>query len=241
MAYQQNQHGQQQSQEQGDRNRLQLNFGFNTPSNYTAEQGRALPTTPSSFPQPVPNATTGQQEMWGTQQGNSGINSQGYFYNNPNQYQQYANQGGVSTPGATTPGYRPQAGFQDVTNGLAHQFQHQSLGTNSPRSTSPYRQATPTGQRSRTASSQPQYGNFLNAAAGAGQQPQAPSIYDDEPPPKNAEKYSTVISERGRLQKLLTQEFFKENVERARARNERYLTLWKPLQDVRFFVRRCTD
>lgn len=51
--------------------------------------------------------------------------------------------------------------------------------------------------------------------------PQGPSIYDEEPPAKNSDKYSTTISERMKLQKLLTQEFFKENVERARARNER--------------------
>ena len=51
--------------------------------------------------------------------------------------------------------------------------------------------------------------------------PQGPSIFDDEPPTKNPEKYSTTITERGKLQKMLTQEFFKENVERARARNER--------------------
>ena len=53
-------------------------------------------------------------------------------------------------------------------------------------------------------------------------QPQGLSVYDDEPPPKNAEKYSTAITERVKVQKMLTQEFFKENVERARARNERY-------------------
>jgi protein-serine/threonine kinase len=51
--------------------------------------------------------------------------------------------------------------------------------------------------------------------------PPGPTIYDDEPPPKNGEKYSNTITERVRLQKMLTQEFFKENVERARDRNER--------------------
>lgn len=51
--------------------------------------------------------------------------------------------------------------------------------------------------------------------------PQAANTYDDEPPPKNAEKYSSTVADRVKLQKMLTQEFFKENVERARARNER--------------------
>jgi hypothetical protein len=49
-------------------NRLQLNFGFQGAQNFGgAEQGRAYPTTPSTFPQPFPN-TQGQQEVWGTAQ-----------------------------------------------------------------------------------------------------------------------------------------------------------------------------
>lgn len=52
--------------------------------------------------------------------------------------------------------------------------------------------------------------------------PQQASIFDDEPATKNPDKYSSAITERVKVQKLLTQEFFKENVERARARNERY-------------------
>ena len=66
---------------------------------------------------------------------------------------------------------------------------------------------------------QPQYGSYLNAPMPS--QPARPSIYDDEPSPKNPERYATTITERVKLQKMLTQEFFKENVERARARNER--------------------
>lgn len=214
MAYQQ--------QQQNDRNpnRLHLNFGggFNNPPNFAAEQGRAFPTTPSTFPQPFPDAR-GQQDVWGTGQGTSGINSQGYFYNNPS-FQQYGN---LPSPAGSS-GYRSPGGFNDVTNGLAHQFQHQNLGGNTPRSASPYqRQASPANARPRTGGQggqQAQYGGYLSAPTTS--QPQQPSIYDDEPPPKNAEKYSTTITERVKLQKMLTQEFFKENVERARARNERY-------------------
>ena len=217
MAYQQQQ---QQQQDNRNPNRLHLNFGggggYQQP-NFAAEQGRAFPTTPSTFPQPFPNAA-GQQEVWGTQQGTSGINAQGYFYNNPTPYNQYGQQQGASTPG----GYRsPQQGY-DVTNGLAHQFQHQNLGGNTPRSASPYnRQPSPANSRPRTGGQpgQQQYGGFLGA--GGYQQPQGPSIYDEEAPPKNSDKYSTAITERVKLQKMLTQEFFKENVERARARNER--------------------
>ena len=120
-------------------------------------------------------------------------------------------------------GYRsPGGGLNDVTNGLAHQFQHQNLGGNTPRSASPYgRQPSPgTSSRPRTGG-QTQYGSYLGG--GMNSVPQGPSIYDDEPPPKNPDKYSTAITERVKLQKMLTQEFFKENVERARARNERFV------------------
>lgn len=220
MAYQQQQ--QQQAGEQRNPNRLQLNFGLNSPPNFAAEQGRAFPTTPSTFPQPLPDAR-GNQDVWGTGQATSGINNQGYFYNNPS-FQQYNNLSSPSTPGAGPGGYRSPGGFGDVNGGLAHQFQHQNLGGgNTPRSASPYqRQASPANpSRPRTAgqTGQQQYGSYLNAPMPS--QPTGPSIYDDEPPPKNPEKYSTTITERVKLQKMLTQEFFKENVERARARNER--------------------
>lgn len=199
-------------------NRLHLNFGFNNNQpNFAADQGRAFPTTPSTFPQPFPNAA-GQQEVWGTQQSTSGITQQGYFYNNPPVYNQY--QAGLASPGT---GYRSPGGFgNDVNGGLAHQFQHQNLGGNTPRSASPYqRQGTPNSSRPRTAgqTGQAQYGSYLNAPMPS--QPQQPSIYDDEPPTKNPDKYSTAVTERAKLQKMLAQEFFKENVERARARNER--------------------
>lgn len=226
MAYQQHQQQQappqgQQAGGQNQQNRLHLNFGFTNSPNYAAEQGRAFPTTPSTFPQPFPNAA-GQQEVWGAQQPSSGINSQGYFYNNPStafqqqQQQQYAG----ASPGA---GYRSPGGFDQVTNGLAHQFQHQNLGGNTPRSASPYnRQPSPANApRPRTAgaTTSSQYSGYLSAPVP--QLPPQASIYDDEPPVKNPEKYSTSITERVKVQKLLTQEFFRENVERARARNER--------------------
>jgi protein-serine/threonine kinase len=215
---------QQQSQQQqlpadpnSAQNRLHLNFGFTNSPNFAAEQGRAFPTTPSTFPQPFPNAA-GQQEVWGAQPASSGINSQGYFYNsNPAAYQQqFAN----ASPAA---GYRSPGGFDQMTNGLAHQFQHQNLGGNTPRSASPYnRQPSPANARPRTAgaTTSPGYSTYLSAPVP--QMPPQPSIYDDEPPVKNSEKYSSSITERMKVQKLLTQEFFRENVERARARNERY-------------------
>ncbi|KXT03960.1 hypothetical protein AC578_9295 [Pseudocercospora eumusae] len=215
MSYNQQQQAQQPSGDSRNPNRLQLNFGFTNQPNFAAEQGRAFPTTPSTFPQPFPNSA-GQQEVWGAQQTTSGISSQGYFYNNPTAYQQYSSN---VSPAA---GYRSPAGFNDVTNGLAHQFQHQHLGGNTPRSASPYnRQPSPATARPRTAGDpRGAYANsYLNAPMPA--MPQQPSIYDDEPPQKNPDKYSSTITERVKVQKMLTQEFFKENVERARARNER--------------------
>ncbi|KXT12477.1 hypothetical protein AC579_7362 [Pseudocercospora musae] len=215
MSYNQQQQAQQPSGDSRNPNRLQLNFGFTNQPNFAAEQGRAFPTTPSTFPQPFPNSA-GQQEVWGAQQTTSGINSQGYFYNNPTAYQQYSSN---VSPAA---GYRSPGGFNDVTNGLAHQFQHQHLGGNTPRSASPYnRQPSPATARPRTAGDpRGAYANsYLNAPMPA--MPQQPSLYDDEPPQKNPDKYSSTITERVKVQKMLTQEFFKENVERARARNER--------------------
>ena len=192
-------------------NRLHLNFGFNNQLN-VGDGGRAFPTTPSTFPQPL-----GQQEVWGTQQTTSGITNQGYFYNNPNPYQ-HLGAGAAGTPLSPSPvggGFRSPGGFTDVTNGLAHQFQHQNLGGNSARAGSPYNRQPSPSSRPRTGGNQ-QYASYL------GGPPPGPTIYDDEPPPKNGEKYSNTITERVRLQKMLTQEFFKENVERARDRNERW-------------------
>jgi protein-serine/threonine kinase len=201
-------------------NRLQLNFGGgygNTQQNFTAEQARAYPTTPSTFPQPFPNAA-GQQEVWGAQSPQTGMNGQGYFANfNPNPYgNQYQQPMPSPGPGA---GFRaPTTGFNEVTNGFAQQM---NLGGNTPRSASPYnRNASPANARPRTGNSQQQYGaTYLHAPMP--QQPAQPSIYDDVAPPKNPEKYSAALSERVRHQKLLTGEFFKENVERAKTRNER--------------------
>jgi len=53
-------------------NRLQLNFAFGggdrNNQQYQQEVGRAFPTTPSTFPQPVYPNQAGQQEVWGAQQ-----------------------------------------------------------------------------------------------------------------------------------------------------------------------------
>jgi protein-serine/threonine kinase len=138
----------------------------------------------------------------------------------------------------------PQAAatFNDATNGLAQQFAHQNLGGNTPRSASPYaRQPSPNAnpqqphpthqahqphqqqqqQRPRTAGSTPQqgqYGNFLS--------PQVPaqnllSLNDEEPPPKNPDKFADNVVRKAKVSTGLVNTFFKDNVQRARDRNGR--------------------
>ncbi|EKG19532.1 hypothetical protein MPH_03396 [Macrophomina phaseolina MS6] len=203
-------------------NRLHLNFGFNNNNdrNFAAEQGRAYPTTPSTFPQPVYPNQNGQQEVWGTQQANNAYGGAGYFMNAQGGYSpQYQ---GMQPPQAA---YRAPQGYNDGTNGLVHQFSNQNLGT--PRSGSPYgRQPSPNAQRPRTAGSsgqqQQQYGNYLSAHMPGQHQP---SLNDDEPPQKNPDKYTDNIVKRARLSTGLVSDFFRQSVQRARDRNARALEL----------------
>jgi protein-serine/threonine kinase len=138
---------------------------------------------------------------------------------------------------------QPAATFHDATNGLAQQLAHQNLGGNPTRSVSPYaRQPSPNTnpqqpqqvhpahqqpqqpQRPRTAGSTPQqgqYGNFLS--------PQVPaqnllSLNDEEPPPKNPDKYADNVVRKAKVSTGLVNTFFKDNVQRARDRNGRYVS-----------------
>ena len=151
----------QQQQQQQQQNRLQLNFGFgggDRNANYNQDSsGRAFPTTPSTFPQPV-----GQQEVWGTQQNNNGYGN-GYFMNPYQQAQYQGQQGNLQAPNA--------ARFNEAANGLVHQLSHQHLGG---RSSSPYgRQPSPNQQRPRTAGATGQLGGYAV--------PRQPSLFDEEP------------------------------------------------------------
>lgn len=201
-------------------NRLHLNFGFNNNNNdrnFAAEQGRAYPTTPSTFPQPVYPNQNGQQEVWGTQQGNNAYGGAGYFVNPQGYSAPY--QPGMQPPPQQA--FRTPQGYNDGTNGLVHQFSNQNLGT--PRSGSPYgrQPTTPNAQRPRTAGSsgQPQqYGGYLSAHMPGQHQP---SLNDDEPPPKNPDKYTDNIIKRSRLSTGLVSDFFRQSVQRARDRNAR--------------------
>ncbi|KAL9083966.1 MAG: hypothetical protein Q9165_008309 [Trypethelium subeluteriae] len=214
-------------------NRLHLNFGLND-RNFAAEQGRAFPTTPSSFPQPVyPNAA-GQREVWGAQPTTTGTNAAGYFANNPYHvpYQQANNM-------QSTGPYRA-AQYDSATNGLVHQFSHQNLGGGTPRSSSPYTRQPSPGQRPRTAGSsapqqqqqqqhgQQQYGNFLQP----GQAPSpAPFSEDEEPPVKNPDQFTDNVMKRAKVSTEQVGAFFRENVGRARERNKRQQKLEQILND----------
>ena len=196
-------------------NRLQLNFGL------TDNRQQAYPTTPSTFPQPFPNSN-GQQEVWGTQQTNTGYGNAGYFMNNPYQAAGFAQQANnlPTTGGASS--FRSPAAYNDGTNGLIHQFSHQNLGGGTPRSGSPYgRQPSPASQRPRTAgapSNQSQYGNFLSPQVPV---PNAQSLNDEEPPAKNPDRYGENVSKKAKVCTGLVSTFFKDNVQRARDRNGR--------------------
>lgn len=214
--------GQQHPNQQQQPNRLQLNFGFQNPNGFQAEQGRAFPTTPSTFPQPYPNSA-GQQEVWGTNQNpNSGFTPAGYFANTPYpaQLQQQQQQNNLQAPSQAYRSPVGQAQYNDGTGGLVQQFQHQNLGS-SPRSASPYgrqpspaapRQAVPARQPSQTA-----YNQYLSSTLPS----QGPASYDDEPPMKNPERFSSNVTSRAKLQTELVGTFFKDSVERARDRNAR--------------------
>ena len=217
-------------------NRLHLNFNFQNQHNFAAEQGRAFPTTPSTFPQPYPNAA-GQQEVWGTNSNpNSGFTQSGYFMNNPytssmqqtqnnlqNNLQSPANLQSPSAQYARSP--LSPGGYQDATNGLAAQLAHQNLG----RAPSPYGRQPSPAQRPKTNNTQqqPQYGQFLGQAPAAREQP---SVFDDEPPMKNPQRFSSSISNRAKVQTELVGTFFKDSVERARERNGRSVQSNMPIE-----------
>jgi protein-serine/threonine kinase len=219
-------------------NRLQLNFGFNNERNNPAvNDPRQFPTTPSTFPQPVYPNQNGQQEVLGTapQQQYPPTN----YFVHPYQQQQYQQPGNM----APNPPYRspPPPGNQvpvgaqafqnDPANGLAQQFAHQNLGGSTPRSASPYARHPSPGngqhngqQRPRTAGAtggqaHAQYGTHLSP-----QLPMAtpqPSLNDDEPPPKNPDRYGDNVLKKAKVSSGLVGTFFKDNVQRARDRNLR--------------------
>jgi protein-serine/threonine kinase len=194
-------------------NRLQLNFGGANRNEQFQDGGRAFPTTPSTFPQPVYPNQAGQQEVWGTTPQGNGFSAGGGYFPNPyqqNQQTQYQGQQG------NLQAQHLQQRFD--ANGLAQQLSSQHLGGNG-RSGSPYgRQPSPNPQRPRTADNRGGYGYGAHAGA---QGPRQPSLYDEEAPKKAPEKYSESIDKQATLSKGLVNTFFKDSVQRARDRNQR--------------------
>ncbi|KAH7114480.1 kinase-like domain-containing protein [Dendryphion nanum] len=206
-------------QQQQNNNRLQLNFGFGggDRNQQYSQDGRAYPTTPSTFPQPVYPNQAGQQEVWGTQQQQTGFgypSNYGYFNNGQGQQQaQYQGQ----SPNLQASN---QQRFNEAANGLVQQLSHQHLGGGG-RSGSPYgRQPSPNQQRPRTAGDRNQYGSPLGA-----QVPRQPSLNDEDPPQKDPAKYGEGVFRQTKMSTNLVSTFFKDSVQRARDRNQRALEL----------------
>ena len=216
-------------------NRLQLNFGNNDRNMQFSD--RAYPTTPSTFPQPVFQGQ-GAQDGYGQQQAsngygggtNGGGGAGGYFNNNSNPYSpgfppqqqvQQPQQGYQQGFQAPQPSYQPrQPGYNDGPNGLAQQLSHQHLG-NAPRPPAAYPPQAPPSQRPRATGppehNQPRTPLLPLAPNAAVQQSSKADL-----PEKAAEPYIGLNSKQNAI---LTGEyvsnFFKQNVGRARDRNER--------------------
>lgn len=199
--------------------RLHLNIGL-TDRTFNPQDGRAYPTTPSTFPQPVFPDQHGQQQVWGTQQGTTNAYVGGppsYFVQNVNLQNQFQGQQGTSSPVAQSPYRPPGAGFNDGTNGLVHQFSNQNLGgaANAAAAPSYSRGVSPAPSRPRTAGApvpQQMAGHLSPGVSGAAL---------EELPPKNPDKYADNVFRRCKMSTEMVATFFKENVQRAKDRNTR--------------------
>lgn len=213
-------------------NRWHLNIN----NDRQAYSDRNYPTTPSTFPTPIPGfpnqaqgggqqaqAQSSQQQQ--PQPYSTGFAPSGYFMNNPYppSYPQQPPASNYQAPQA------PQASYQqrpaptnpnDATNGLVHQFSHQNLGGRA----SPYggaRQPSPS-QRPRTAGATGQqagYNNYLNAPMPAAPQQNWPEF--QPAPERNPDKYGPLTQTNQKRCAQLAEAFFKDSVRRARDRNVR--------------------
>ncbi|KAL9049246.1 MAG: hypothetical protein Q9162_007321 [Coniocarpon cinnabarinum] len=206
-------------------NRPHLTF-TNNERGFSPDSGRQYPTTPSAFPQPVYPSQNGQPEVWGSQQPPPTQYQGGppsYFVQHVNlQQPTYQQSQQALAPGSS--GYKgPPSSHNDGTNGLVHQFSHQNLGAvTTSRSASPYgRTGTPTGSRPRTPGNtqNSQAPHATHVASGLGQGISA--LQDDELPPKNADKYADNIYRRAKHSTEQVGNFFRDNVQRAKERNQR--------------------
>ncbi|KAI9851825.1 MAG: Serine/threonine-protein kinase [Thelocarpon superellum] len=226
-------------------NRLQLNFGNGDRNNQFSD--RAYPTTPSTFPQPVFQNQGGGQDGFGQQPASNGYGGAGgtggagggggntgtggYFMNNlytPQFSQQQ--QGYQPNFQAPQPSYQPRpGGYNDGPNGLAQQLSHQHLG-NPPRPSAGWRSPALGSQRPKAETSGSSHSSTVNQSSMANVS--TPQLTKPELPEKMPEPYIGLNSKQAAI---LTGEyvanFFKQNVGRARDRNERQLELEKVLAD----------
>ena len=230
-----------------DRNKLRLDFPFENQRNDELSNPRNYPTTPSTFPQPI--HPTPQQHDHPASQHLSNQQNGGYFMNNPYPLQPQQQQQQQPPPPqpphpqqqntraisahqdspATSNLQSPQATYQgnrtynDATNGMIQQFSNQDLGSaRFPQS----RTASPANSRPRTAGdARQQYANHL-----APSMPPRNLRSEDEERP-NPNRYSENILKRGTAAKQLVNNFFQENIERARDRNTRAKDLDAALAD----------
>ena len=204
----------------GNENRLALNLNlqrdqndrseiYPNDRNYQASSARVYPTTPSTFPQPVYSQMQGQeysnaQTLQSPNQGyfQPGIpNTQYYNYNQQQQHAQYQQQ-------YQSRNVQPN----DPNSGLAHQFSNQNLGPrqgNYPRP-SPLSGAVRGGQP---------YTNNISSSS------LQPVSMEEKPPEQDGNKYSANVGKRVIGLHLYVEKFFKENIQRARDRNTRYVVL----------------
>ena len=228
-------------------NRFHLNLpaagGYANDRNYAASNARVYPTTPSTFPQPV-------FQSQGVQQSNDYLGSQmqghqspspygpaqggGYFGNSndlyraqyaQNQYQSQYQQHNLPSPQPSYQQRQPAYNSNDPNSGLAHQLSNQNLGA-PQRQASPFnRQPSPVSRpRTGGGQQQPGYGNHLmpsSSTSNLSNLSGANVAVSDEPPEKNPEKYSVNVGKRGQGLHVIVEDFFKQNITRARDRNVR--------------------
>lgn len=227
-------------------NRMHLNFnsaqpggigGYSTDRTYQASNDRIYPTTPSTFPQPIFQNPRGQvnSDYVGAQLqspqagGYAGNGGGGYFFNN--QYQpQYTQQQGQYSNQYHQQNLPPPLAYTQrqatyVNEPLARQFSNQNLGSNQ-RQASPFGRHPSPNQRPRTggATNQQTYdpNTRLLAPLVPGTATSASTAVACDPPERDVEKHSSNVGKKVSALHLVVDAFFKNNINRARERNQRY-------------------
>lgn len=215
-----------------DPNRLHMNFGreqgngagYN--NQYPADNQRAYPTTPSTFPQPVFSPQLGQQQDYQTGAQNpyfQGAYQQQQPYGQGAQYNANQNQYNAAQ------NYNQRAyNVNDPNAGLAQQFSTQNLGTPRQQNAYPQQQRPPPAAGR---NGQPQ-----NAHLGVPGTSSKPAVSDSEGPlPNGGSKdptlYSDNVVKRVTGLRIIIEAFFKDNITRARERNVRGTDLDNVLND----------